>query len=92
MKSKFLKKVGFWLLATIIVAGSFAVWAHFARKEWDADELERLAKEQEFLDRRYPVKAGKPSPKPSLAPLPVRDGVPVRPATGRPVSLHPRQE
>jgi hypothetical protein len=73
MALKILKKLGIGLFATVIVIGSFAVWAHFAQKELDAEEMVRLAKEQELLDRRYPVKAGKPKPKPTLAPLPVRD-------------------
>lgn len=77
MALKILKKLGIGLFATIIVIGSFAVWAHFAQKEIDADEAARLAKEQELLDRRYPVKAGKPKPKPTLAPLPMRNAVPV---------------
>jgi hypothetical protein len=89
MALKILRKIGIGLFATIIVIGSFAVWAHFAQRELDADEMARLAKEQELLDRRYPVKAGKPKPKPALAPLPVRDVAPARAASGDvPASLH----
>ena len=76
MALKILKKLGVGLLATVVVIGSFAVWAHFAQKELDAEEIARLAKEQEILDRRYPVKAGKPKPKATLAPLPMRGMAP----------------
>lgn len=93
MTGKILRKIGVGLFATIIVIGSFAVWAHFAQRELDADEMERLAKEQELLDRRYPVKAGKPKPKPTLAPLPVRDVAPAASTpVERPVSLHPSRK
>lgn len=93
MVLKILKKLGIGLFATIVVIGSFAVWAHFAQKELDAEEAIRLAKEQELLDRRYPVKAGKPKPKAELAPLPVRDVAPAGgPEKERPVSLHPHQK
>jgi hypothetical protein len=88
MKSKILKRIGVGSLATAIVIGSFAVWAHFAQKGLDAAEFERLAKEQEILDRRYPVKAGKPKPKAILSQLPVRDAMPT---AAPPPESHPIQ-
>ena len=72
MFRKILKRLGVGLLATGLVVGSFAIWAYFTQRKIDA-------REQEILDRRYPVKAGKPKPKPTLAPLPVRE-LPPRPA------------
>lgn len=66
MIRKILRRFGVGLLATVIVVGSFAVWAYFTQKKMDA-------KEQEVLDRRYPVKAGKPKAKTSPAPLRVRE-------------------
>lgn len=79
MKSKIWKRFGVGLLATAIVVGSFAIWAHFTQKALDAEEVVRLAKEQELLDRRYPVKAGKPKVRMTPSPLPVRDEVSASP-------------
>ncbi|WP_367874025.1 hypothetical protein [Luteolibacter sp. Populi] len=52
----------------LIFAGSFAVWAHFARKGQAAKQVILDAKAQEELDKRYPVK-GRRS-KERVAPLP----------------------
>ena len=74
MIRKILRRFGVGLLATVIVVGSFGVWAYFTQRKMDA-------REQEVLDRRYPVKAGKPKAKTLPAPLPVREaaGYGIRP-------------
>ena len=74
MIRKILRRFGVGLLATVIVVGSFGVWAYFTQRKMDA-------REQEVLVRRYPVKAGKPKAKTLPAPLPVREaaGYGIRP-------------
>ena len=76
MKSKLWKQLGIGLLASVVTFGTFAVWAYFAQRSLDARAIEEQAKLQELLDRRYPVKAGKPKARVAPAPLPAQDATP----------------
>ena len=85
MNSRLLKKVrqqfGIGLLATAIVIGTIATWAYL-------DQRRMKAQGRVFYEKRYPVKAGKPKPKPTLSPLPLREALPMN-GSGSPPDLAP---
>lgn len=62
------KKFRMIVIGALILAGSLALWAHFARKKADKAAAIAEAKEIEELNKRYPVK-GRIIKEP-VAPLP----------------------